>query len=224
MRHPQLKSTGPHILPEFSRWWSVKFVLFSFNSMFMSLPWRSKLLCGEPHHSGWGTSWGGRMDRLLLYLQRWNLANTPSRHVWTAPAARRRRFQADGGAGDRARERESEAERKRAHAQVGCYPMMARASTAWRNTPYVPTLTSSTPSRPKTSGQNTSLECILRYVLHLHPQETWCDMLKVLSILLNIQKRFNKICDTSRLNARRTHWSDPYETCPPVWPDILFTC
>ncbi|KAK3520834.1 hypothetical protein QTP70_033631 [Hemibagrus guttatus] len=142
------------------------FSSFSFTSMFMSLPRRSKLLCGESHHSGWRASGSGRMDCLFLYLQRRNLANAPSRHVRTAPAARRRRVQADGGAGDGARAGEREAERERALAQVGCYPMMARASTAWRNTTCAVPSANADLFHPLQTQDIRFTDCILGYVLH----------------------------------------------------------
>lgn len=204
---------------------------FSFNSIFMSLPRRSKLLCGEPHYSGWRASGGGRMDCLFLYLQRWNLANIPARHVWTAPAARRRRFQTDGGAGDGEREGAREAERKRALAQVGCNPMMASASLAWRNTTCVGLSANADLFHPLHTQDIRSkhfTDCILGYVLHVHGQESWCDMLVLmipnLSILSNIQKTWNKICHKSQTYTRSTHCPEPYETCQSVWPNILYTC
>lgn len=151
---------------------------FSFNSM--SLPGRSKLLCGEPHHSGWRASGGGRMDCLFLYLQRRNLANAPARHVWTAPAARRRRVQADGGAGDGEREGERTAERERALAQVGCYPMMAWASTAWRNATCAVLSANADLFHPLQTQDIRSKTLHWQHSgIHLHSQETCCDMLKM---------------------------------------------
>lgn len=196
---------------------------FSFNSMFMSLPGRSKLLRREPHHSGWRASGGGRMDCLFLYLQRRNLANAPARHVWTAPAARRRRVQADGGAGDGEREGERAAERKRALAQVGCYPMMACASTAWRNTTCtVPSANADLFHPLQTQDvhpvQNTSLMTF--WDSFTLPGNMVCHVKNVskipnLSTVLNNQKSLNKICDKSHMNARWTHW--------PLW-DVQVWC